>query len=111
MTEEEEEEAKSFFSVVFDSKLSLAVPWSIEFCLISFALQHGFFVTKTDNCVANFQLNLVIKQQKKKKYYCLGNLLFIGGGFTIRRHQHILLLININISSIINNNINIIKDI
>ena len=38
MTEEEEEEARSFFSVVFDSTLSLAVPWSIEFCLISFAL-------------------------------------------------------------------------
>ena len=72
MTEEEEEEAKSFFSVVFDSKLSLAVPWSIEFCLISFALQHGFFVTKTDNCVANFQLDLVIKQQKERSTIALG---------------------------------------
>ena len=38
---EEEEEAHwlLLFSVVFDSTLSLPVPWSIEFCLINLALQ------------------------------------------------------------------------
>ena len=35
----DEEASSEFFSVVFDSKLSLVVPWSIEFCRISFPLK------------------------------------------------------------------------